>query len=109
MPTRPYSKSLPSGFVGPPPPVPPREKLGQWDRWVSYRRNHPDSPVNRYMIPRDQNSIQVEFIGGATYEYTNDSTGASDIEYMQRCAVAGRGLATFISQTVRRRYSRRIS
>jgi RimJ/RimL family protein N-acetyltransferase len=106
MPKRPYSKSLPSGFVGPPPPVPPREQ--QWDRWVPYRRNHPDSPIARFMIPRDGNSIQVEFIGGSVYEYTNESTGAGDIAYMQRCAFAGRGLATFISQTVRKRYARKI-
>ena len=106
MPKRPYSKSMPSGFTGPPPPVPPQEQ--PWDRWTSYRRNHPDSPINRYMVPRDQNSIQVEFIAGSTYEYTNESTGAADIEYMQRCAVAGRGLATFISQKVRKRYARKI-
>jgi len=49
--------------------------------------------------------IRVRFVGGQTYLYTDDSAGARNILRMQELADAGRGLATFISTTVRDGYA----
>jgi hypothetical protein len=47
----------------------------------------------------------VQFIGGETYLYTYESTGADAVELMKTLAVQGRGLSTFISQSVKGAYA----
>jgi hypothetical protein len=42
--------------------------------------------------------IDVEFSNGSRYRYSEASAGDDDIEEMKKCAAAGRGLSTFISQ-----------
>ncbi|MCS3748153.1 hypothetical protein FHY18_003786 [Xanthomonas arboricola] len=48
-------------------------------------------------------AIAVRFGSGQTYVYTADSAGAEVVATMQRLAKAGRGLSTYISQSVRDR------
>lgn len=45
----------------------------------------------------------MRFGSGQTYVYTADSAGAEVVATMQRLAKAGRGLSTYISQSVRDR------
>ena len=54
------------------------------------------------------NSITVQFQGGTAYLYTNQSAGADNIAEMQRLAVAGRGLCSFISRVVRKGYAQKL-
>jgi len=49
--------------------------------------------------------IRVRFVGGKTYLYTDASAGPRNVRRMQELASAGRGLATFISTTVRDGYA----
>lgn len=51
--------------------------------------------------------IEVAFVDGARYLYTERSAGARHIARMQRLAVAGRGLSGYISRHVRERYERK--
>jgi len=53
-------------------------------------------------------SITVQFINGDRYLYTEESAGAANIAHMQRLAIAGRGLSTFISQVIRKRYAKKL-
>ena len=48
--------------------------------------------------------IDVQFIDGAVYIYTNKSAGAANVKHMKELAKQGRGLSTFISTTVKNRY-----
>jgi hypothetical protein len=50
------------------------------------------------------NSITVQFKDGAIYLYNTNSTSAYNIAHMHRLAVAGRGLNSFISTTVKKGY-----
>lgn len=50
-------------------------------------------------------SIVVKFQDGASYEYTEQSTGADAIRLMKELASRGQGLSTFISRFVRDRYA----
>jgi len=75
--------------------------------FTGYANKQGNSGVVAYSIPT-HNSIQVEFVNGSIYEYTYDSTTPGDVEYMQRCAEDGRGLATFIGRHVKKRFERRI-
>jgi hypothetical protein len=51
--------------------------------------------------------IIVQFKDGWKYEYTSQSAGAGAIATMHRLAMAGQGLNSFISKTVRKGYSRK--
>ncbi len=62
-----------------------------------------DSGVVAYQIGHD--SIEVQFSDGKIYLYTVQSTGPSNIETMQRLAVAGQGLNSFISRVVKKGYA----
>jgi hypothetical protein len=53
-------------------------------------------------------SITIKFTGGDRYLYTEDSAGASNIAEMQRLAILGRGLCSFISRVIRNRYARKL-
>lgn len=53
-------------------------------------------------------SITVEFNHEAIYLYTYKSAGKKVIEKMKRLAVAGRGLSTYISQSVRDSFEKKV-
>ena len=52
-------------------------------------------------------AITVQFNDGWTYLYTAQSAGIGNINHMHRLATAGRGLSTFIAQSVRNKYDRK--
>lgn len=60
-----------------------------------------DSGVTGYELGAD--FIRVRFRGGVTYRYGRVSPG-QHLGRMKACAVAGRGLGTYISQNVRNLY-----
>ena len=66
-----------------------------------------DSGVSAYEIEAE--SITVRFSTGATYIYTYQSAGASNIEEMKALAKIGRGLNSFINTRVKYRYASRLS
>ena len=65
-----------------------------------------DSGVTHFEIGSD--CITVRFSDGSEYEYTNASTGPPWIAEMQRLALEGQGLNSFISRVVKKAFSRRI-
>ena len=71
-----------------------------------YKNLGGDSGVTAYEIGDD--SITVRFKDGATYLYNHASTGSGAIENMKALAVAGRGLNSFISKTVKKGYARKL-
>lgn len=71
-----------------------------------YKNLGGDSNVTAYEI--GEGSIVVRFGDGSAYLYTDQSTGAANIREMQRLAVAGEGLNTFINRFVRKHYARKI-
>lgn len=64
------------------------------------------SGVDRYEIGAGY--IDVWFAHDGGYRYTNESAGPENIAEMQRLALLGRGLATFINRHVRARYERKL-
>ena len=50
-------------------------------------------------------AIAVQFRNGDIYDYTCASAGRANVERMKQLALAGRGLASFISQNVHHRYA----
>lgn len=71
-----------------------------------YKNLGGDSGVVGYEIA--EGAITVQFKDGATYLYTTQSAGAGNLAEMQRLAVAGRGLNSFISRVVRKGYARKL-
>jgi len=71
-----------------------------------YRNLAGDSGVRAYDI--GAGSITVRFDNGATYVYTEQSTGRDHVAEMQRLAETGRGLSSYISREVGDRYARRL-
>lgn len=71
-----------------------------------YKDRSGKSGVVAYDI--DAGSITIQFSGGDRYLYTEDSAGSANIARMQQLAQMGRGLSTFISQTIRSRYARKL-
>ena len=65
-----------------------------------------DSGVAAYEIGND--SITVQFKDGAVYLYNYESTGSGDIETMKQLAANGKGLNSFISTTVKKRYAAKL-
>jgi hypothetical protein len=63
------------------------------------------SGVRAYEI--GDRSIAVEFEGGDVYLYTYGSAGRMRVETMKRLAKAGKGLSTYISQSVRNRFAQK--
>lgn len=61
--------------------------------------------VVAYAIGPD--SIEIRFRHGGTYRYTHAKPGRVQVEAMKRLARAGRGLTTYISQSVRDAYESR--
>ncbi|CDF63616.1 hypothetical protein XFF4834R_chr42350 [Xanthomonas citri pv. fuscans] len=75
-------------------------------RMQRYGNRNGHSGVVAYALADD--AIAVRFRSGETYVYTADSAGAEVVATMQRLATAGRGLSTYISQTVRDAYAGKI-
>ena len=61
------------------------------------------SGVRAYAIT--EQAVTVQFADGGIYVYSYASAGRERIEEMKRCALAGRGLATYISQHVGHAYA----
>lgn len=66
-----------------------------------------DSGVVAYEITDD--AITIKFRDGGIYRYDYAVTGENEVEHMKRCALAGRGLATFINRQVRERFAAKLS
>jgi hypothetical protein len=79
----------------------------RWNDVDRYRNLSGDSGVLRYQVL--EGAILVQFRNGSVYEYTNASAGPQAVSTMQRLAVAGRGLSSFISIHVRGKYARRMT
>lgn len=66
-----------------------------------------NSPIVAFHIGAGH--IDIVFRDGGTYRYTNASAGAQRIVAMKRLAVAGRGLATYITREAHDRYAERLA
>lgn len=71
-----------------------------------YKNLSGDSGVAAYEIRGG--GIEVEFVNGSAYLYTDASAGAERIAKMRRLARLGRGLSTYISQVVRDGYAEQL-
>lgn len=69
-----------------------------------YLNRKGDSGIAGFEIGDD--FIRIQFLNGSPYLYTYTSAGRDNVEEMKRLALAGEGLATFISQhpSVRKGY-----
>jgi hypothetical protein len=71
-----------------------------------YRNFGGNSSVVKYSLGSD--NIVVEFKDGARYLYTYSSTTPRLVEHMKLLARKGRGLNSFISRTIKKRYARKL-
>ncbi len=71
-----------------------------------YHNRSGKSGVTGYEL-RDR-SIVVWFGNGRGYEYDAAQPGPEQVSRMQELALAGRGLATYISREVRGAYARKV-
>jgi hypothetical protein len=65
-----------------------------------------ESGVTRYAIGPD--FIIIEFKSGDTYRYDSTIPGRAAVATMKKLAVAGHGLATFISREVGANYAEKL-
>ncbi|HEY0733473.1 MAG TPA: hypothetical protein VGD69_01080 [Herpetosiphonaceae bacterium] len=72
-----------------------------------YQNLSGDSGVVAYEIGDD--SITVEFSRGGVYRYDYESAGREAIERMKELAHAGRGLNTYINQTVKQQFAEKLN
>jgi hypothetical protein len=70
-----------------------------------YRNLNGDSNVYKYEVASQ--SITVRFYDGMEYVYDYESAGADAIEAMKLLAQSGRGLNSYITQNVRKKYASR--
>lgn len=70
---------------------------------IPYGNKSGNSGVKAYSI--SSNYIDVMFVDGTTYTYTNSSAGNTTIKEMKNLAKAGKGLSTYISQHVKDKYA----
>lgn len=73
---------------------------------IPYKNRAGNSGIRSYRTGVDY--IDVEFIDGTVYTYTYASAGKPAIEKMKTLARQGRGLSTFISTTVKDKYSTKV-
>ena len=71
-----------------------------------YRNLDGNSGVQAYALLDD--AIAVRFSNGSVYVYDHTNPGEQAVNDMRRLALAGRGLATYISQHVQDRYADRL-
>jgi len=72
---------------------------------VRYKNLGGNSSVVAYEL--GQGAITVQFNDGWCYLYTSQSAGAANISEMQRLAVVGQGLNSYIGRVVRNGYGRK--
>jgi hypothetical protein len=70
-----------------------------------YSNLNGDSGVTHYSIGPDV--IRVQFQGPTVYVYDYTRPGQHHVDRMKALALAGRGLATYISQHVQKAYARK--
>lgn len=73
---------------------------------IRYKNLNGHSGVTGYQTGNE--SIVVAFGNNEAYLYTYASAGKPIIEKMKKLAVSGRGLSTFISQTVREKFEKKL-
>ena len=71
----------------------------------TYKNLSGNSGIVRYQAIAG--AITVQFHDGWKYLYTDQSVGAANIVHMQQLAASGRGLSTFIAQSIREKYVRK--
>ena len=71
---------------------------------TKYLNLNGDSGVTDYEIGDD--FIRVRFKGPHQYLYTYSMPSRSEVETMKKLAREGKGLGTFISQFIRKRYAK---
>ena len=71
-----------------------------------YKNLEGHSGVSAYETGPD--SIIVEFNHDAKYLYTYASAGKKTVERMKKLAISGKGLSTYISQSVKDRFEKKL-
>lgn len=79
--------------------------MEQLDR-KPYRNIGRDSPIRYFAL--GPSFIRVWFENGDGYEYDDSSPGREHVDAMKRHAEEERGLATYISRYVHKRYARKL-
>ncbi len=70
---------------------------------TKYANLHGDSGVDEYLIT--DTSIKIKFIkSNKVYVYNNIKPGPDHVATMKSLAIAGEGLATYISQNIKKNY-----
>jgi hypothetical protein len=75
-------------------------------RMKPYKDLTGNSGVTAYEVT--DNGISVEFNYDAVYRYTYASAGKRSVEKMKRLAAEGKGLSTYISQTVKEKFEAKL-
>lgn len=70
---------------------------------IAYLNKHGNSGVKAYELGDD--FIRVQFKNNSVYRYTAAITGADNVAQMKQLAQTGRGLSTFISQSIKSHYA----
>lgn len=60
------------------------------------------------MFELEKDAVNVRFSDRSAYRYTNQTAGPENIAKMKSLALSGKGLDTFIKETVKDRYCRKI-
>jgi hypothetical protein len=71
-----------------------------------YKNAGGKSTVAHYELEKD--AVNIKFTNNSSYRYTNQSAGSENIAKMKTLALAGKGLGTFITATVKDRFERKI-
>lgn len=71
-----------------------------------YKNVGGSSDVLRYELEKD--AVNLVFKNGSAYRYTNQSCSPENIAKMKTLALAGKGLGTFVKNTVKDQYCRKV-
>ncbi len=71
-----------------------------------YKNAGGKSTVAQFEVEKD--AINIRFTDHSSYRYTNQSAGPEKIAKMKELALAGKGLDTYIKDTVKDAYCRKI-
>ena len=72
-----------------------------------YKNLKGDSGVELYEIGSD--FIIIQFKNDGRYLYNHHVPGATNVEQMKKLAIKGRGLSTYISKNIKKRYAGKIN
>lgn len=75
-------------------------------QYRKYKNAGGKSTIKKYELQHD--AINLQFADGSSYRYTNQATGKENIAKMRELALAGKGLDTFVKNTVKDNYERKI-